>query len=56
MRSCHMMIGMSGNKSPDLPEDDRNIRKLTILEDRAFGVSGSVSLYWDKRTGKFIEL
>lgn len=56
MRSCHMMIGMSGNKSPDIPEEDRNIRKLTILEDRAFGVSGSVSLYWDKRTGKFIEL
>ncbi|QHJ80967.1 MAG: primase DnaG/twinkle, TOPRIM domain [Caudoviricetes sp.] len=56
MRSCHMMIGMSGNKSPDIPEDDRNIRKLTILEDRAFGASGSVSLYWNKRTGQFVQL
>lgn len=56
MRSCHMMVGMSGNKDPELPEDDRNCRKLTVLEERQFGASGSVNLFWDKNTGNFLEL
>lgn len=56
MRSCHMMVGMSGNKNPDLPEEDRNCRTLTILEERSFGAVGKVPLYWEKGTGRFIEL
>lgn len=56
MRSCHSMIGIEGDKSPDLPEDERNLRTLVLLEDRMTGNSGKVPLWWDKRTGAFNEL
>lgn len=56
MRSCHAMYGLEGNKDPDLEEEERNIRRLVILEDRQFGASGGVYLYWDKNTGLFNEM
>ena len=56
MRSCHYMIGIEGNKDPDLPNEERNIRTLVILEDREFGVSSSCKLYWDSKTGLFNEM
>lgn len=56
MRSCNYMIGMSGNKDPELPMEQRNTRHLTILEDREFGVSATVDLYWDYKTGLFTEI
>ena len=56
MRSCHMMIGMEGNKDPELPDIERNIRKLKILEDRNLGVSGVVKLYWNSKTSLFEEM
>lgn len=56
MRSCHYMIGMEGNKDPELPEDDRNIRTLVILEAREFGASERVDLFWNKNTGLFTEI
>lgn len=56
MRSCNYMIGMQGNKSPDLDIDQRNIRELVILEDREYGSSGKVRLFWDRHTGVFEEI
>lgn len=56
MRSCNMMIGLEGNKDPDLDEDERNMRRLVILEDREFGSSGVVKLFWDRHTGLFNEV
>ena len=56
MRSCNMMMGLEGNKDPDLPAEERNIRSLVLLEDREFGESGKVRLYWDRKTGLFKEL
>lgn len=56
MRSCHMMIGLEGNKDPELPLEERNIRKLKILDDRNFGQTGVIKLYWDWRTGLFNEM
>lgn len=56
MRSCHMMIGLEGNKDPELPELERNVRRLKILEDRNLGASGIVKLYWDSKTGLFNEM
>jgi len=56
MRSCNLMVGMEGNKDPDLPKEQRNIRRLILLEDREFGSSGSVDLYWDSNTGLFNEV
>ena len=55
MRSCNYMIGMEGNKDPELQEAERNCRDLVVLEDREFGSSGIVPLYWDSRTGLFLE-
>jgi twinkle protein len=56
MRSCNYMIGMQGNKDPDLDIDQRNIRELVVLEDREFGNVGKVPLWWDRHTGLFQEL
>ncbi len=56
MRSCNYMIGMEGNKSPDLPIEARNMRKLVLLEDREFGNTGYVNLRWELGTGKFTEI
>lgn len=56
MRSCNYMIGIEGNKDPDLPKEERNIRKVVMLEDREFGTSGYFKLYWDESTGMFNEL
>lgn len=56
MRSCNLMLGLWGNKHPDRPEDLRNIRELIILEDREFGASGKVPLFWDKDTGLFTQV
>lgn len=56
MRSCHLMIGLEGNKDPELPIEERNVRKLKILEDRNFGSTGIVKLYWDYHTGLFNEM
>lgn len=53
MRSCNLMLGLQGDKSPDLPEEERNRRQLVLLEDREFGVSGKYNLYWDKNTQLF---
>ena len=51
-----MMIGIEGNKDPELSEAERNIRKLKVLEDRNLGNTGIVNLYWDNKTGLFNEM
>lgn len=56
MRSCNLMLGLEGDKDPDLDIEERNLRRLVILEDREFGASGIVRLYWDKETSLFNEI
>lgn len=56
MRSCNLMLGLEGNRDKELPEEIRNTRWLTILEDREFGNSESVRLFWNKNTTKFKEV
>jgi len=56
MRSCNYMIGIEGNKSPDLPEMERNLRKIVLLEDREFGATGKWGLLWDRKTQLFNEV
>jgi twinkle protein len=56
MRSCNYMFGLEGNKDPELEMEDKNMRKFVILEDREFGESGYVNLYWDHHTGLFNEV
>lgn len=56
MRSCHLMLGLEGNKDPELPEEIRNMRWLTVLEDREFGNSFSVPLYYNKSSTHYREV
>lgn len=56
MRSCNYMIGLEGNKDPDLSMAERCLRSLVLLEDREFGNTGSVQLSWNPHTGMFREL
>lgn len=56
MRSCNYMIGLEGNKDPDLPIEERNLRRLVILEDREFGVSNYLRYFFDDKTGLMNEL
>lgn len=48
---CHQMWGLEGNKDPDLPIEQRNTRDLVLLEDRLFGESCRIKLYYDGATG-----
>lgn len=56
MRSCNYMMALSGNKDPNLPVEQRNMRRLTILEDREFGESGFIDMYWNMANGLFSEV
>ena len=56
MRSCNLMLGLEGNKDPDLTFEERNMRRLVILEDRAYGASGAIALYYDHNTGLLNEI
>ncbi len=55
-RSCNYMFGIEGNKDPDLPKVERNIRTLVLLDDREFGEVGRTRLYWDDNTTLFNEM
>lgn len=56
MRSAHLMLGLEGNKDPDLPDEERNMRSIVVLENRMSGETGRISLFYDKHTGAFNEL
>ncbi len=55
MRSCNYMIGLEGDKSPDLDPDFQCQRDLVVLEDREFGQVGRVGLRWSPITSLFTE-
>lgn len=57
MRSCNMMLGLEGNKDPDILDDViKHRRDLVLLEDREFGETGRFPLYWNSNNTKFEEL
>lgn len=55
-RSCNLMLGLEGNRDPNLPSEQRNLRTLVLLEDREYGEVGRYKLYWDSHTGLFNEI
>jgi len=55
-RSCNLMLGLEGNRDPNLSPEERNVRTLVLLEDREFGQTGRYGLYWDSNTGLFNEM
>jgi twinkle protein len=56
MRSAHLLLALLANKDPDLPEEVRNTRQLQVLEDRNLGVSAKYSIFYNKNTGRFVEI
>lgn len=55
-RSCNLMFGIEGNKDPELPTEEKNLRTFVLISDREFGESGRFKLYWDRNTGVFNEI
>ena len=55
-RSCNYMVGLEGDKDPLKLREERDTRKLVVLEDREFGETGVVNLFWDYRTQLFEEI
>lgn len=55
-RSCNLMLGLEGNRDPNLNPEERNLRTLVLLEDREYGEVGRFKLYWDNKTGLFNEI
>lgn len=62
MRSCNLMLGLQGDKRIEdhkgapISIEQRNMRDIVILEDREFGVTGKVKLYWNEKNGLFTEV
>lgn len=56
MRSCNLMLGLEGNKDPELDQEIKNMRWLTILEDREFGNSDRIPIYWNRNSTLFKEV
>ena len=50
------MLGLEGDKDPDKDEAGRNMRRLVILEDRAYGSTGAIALHYDTKTGLYHEM
>lgn len=55
-RSCNGMLALEGNRDPSLPEEERNLRKLVLLENRETGEVGEWGLYYNPVTGLFTEV
>ncbi|MGB0851628.1 MAG: DnaB-like helicase C-terminal domain-containing protein, partial [Bacteroidia bacterium] len=56
MRSCHLMLGLAGNKDPELPDHIQNRRWLCINEDRRFGNSAHIPILRDPHTTMYSEV
>lgn len=56
MRSCNLMLGLEGNKDPEIPEHIQRQRWISILEDREFGNTGRVRITWDPKTTRYSEV
>ena len=54
-RSCNLMMGLEGNRDPELTLVERNVRYLVVLENRETGDVGTIDLYYDPHTGIFNE-
>lgn len=55
-RKCQTMIGFEGNRDPNIPEHEQNIRHFKILEEREFGAKGIYPVYWNPKTSLFREV
>lgn len=55
MQACHYMIGLEGNKDPEQPLKVQNTRWFVILDDRKYGRTARIALFYDTDTGILAE-
>lgn len=55
MQACHQMWGLQGNKDPEQPKKVQNTRYLLLLDDRKFGRTTKIPLFYDEDTGVLAE-
>lgn len=55
-RSANYIWGIEGNKDESLPEEQRNLRDIVLIDDREFGEVGRCRLYWQRINGLFTEV
>jgi twinkle protein len=55
MQACDLMLALEGNKDDQLPENIRNLRYLSILEDRQFGNTESIPLFYNQKSAQYKE-
>lgn len=55
-RSCNLMVGIEGNKDPSLTEEEKNRRKIIVIENRETGETGITTVYWNRYTTLFTEV
>lgn len=56
MKWTSLILMLEGNKSPDLPEEERNTRYLIIRKDRDWGNVAKIPLFYNKVTGSLSEI
>ena len=49
------MFGLEGNKDPEQPEKVQNTRYFVILDDRKYGRTARIPLFYDVDTGVLAE-
>lgn len=55
MQACYYMIGLEGNKDPEESEKVQNTRYFIILDDRKYGRTARIPLFYDVDTGILAE-
>lgn len=55
MEKTPYMLGIQRNKDPDLDEVERNTSEFVLLENREFGIYTKFPVYWDRKTGDYLE-
>lgn len=56
IRSANYVLALEGDKSDELEEHEKNTRLLRILDDREYGVTAKLQLFWNSNTSVFEEL
>jgi twinkle protein len=47
------MLGLEGNRDPNLSDEEKNVRTLVLLEDREYGNTGRFGLFWNRQNHLF---
>lgn len=55
MKWSNYLVGLEGNKDPELPKEERNTRHLVLLKDREYGRTCRFPLFYNDSTGRLKE-